>query len=472
MRTQSRLTKRNLLAGTAIFCSGLAFMSATAVAQELPDGGSGSAGVSQTAPQDGREDEIVVTAQRREQRVQDIPYNITAVSGEELDKRGALNLNDLPRAVPGLVTIDAGAATQGFKNNFVMRGLRTEDISSTLYGATLLSPTAAPVATYFGETFFTSPILLMDLARVEALRGPQGTLYGASSQGGTLRFLPRRPEFGRAEGWAEVGAGLTQESSDPNWNFKGAVNFPLGDKVAVRLVGGIVRSGGYIDSANLFARASFAKDALVVRSVTSDPLSGPVLQPVARDVNRSTQWQVRGAIRFAPTDNIDLQLGYIHQDTKVNDSPMANPGFPGGPFALSDGSPGYNPAQYPNADFVLRPGGTYTSTSFSRSPYRAKLDLASADATIDFGFATLTSATSYTETSVDSVQDLTGGFLTPELNYLFYYNYYPRLLAYNDTSIRSKTFQQEVRFVSDFDGPLNFVVGAFYQNEKIDAGYN
>ena len=131
--------------------------------------------------------EIVVTAQRRSERAIDVPYNITAVGGADLETAGAVNANDLTKVVAGLNNFSDGPSDRFGQNNFTMRGLNVDSLSlSNKY-------TAASVATYYGDTPVFFPLLLKDLDRVEVLRGPQGTLYGSSAESGAIRFIPKRP---------------------------------------------------------------------------------------------------------------------------------------------------------------------------------------------------------------------------------------------------------------------------------------
>ena len=135
--------------------------------------------------------EITVTAQRRAQTVQDIPYNISVVAGDSLGGPSVDDSSDLAKVVPGLLTVDSGPAARGGNNNFTLRGLRTDNPS----GADTPNQTISPVSTYFGETPVFIPLILRDLDHVEVLKGPQGTLYGSGAEAGTIRFIPNKPDF-------------------------------------------------------------------------------------------------------------------------------------------------------------------------------------------------------------------------------------------------------------------------------------
>ena len=179
--------------------------------------------------------EIVVTAQRRKQTVQDVPYNISVIDPKQIDESGATTLNDLTRDVPGLVTVDTGPGSRGGMNNLTLRGLRTDSPGGGQSVAEIPGESVSPVSTYFGETpvFFAMP--LYDVQRVEVLRGPQGTLYGSGSQAGTIRIIPNPPEFDRFSGEIEGTASDTDHASsfdNLNRDFQGYLNIPLASHLA------------------------------------------------------------------------------------------------------------------------------------------------------------------------------------------------------------------------------------------------
>ena len=164
--------------------SAVSLILATAAAQ-AQNASQGTAASSNTVTLE----EITVTAQRREQTVQDIPYNISVVSGGDVGGPGVTTAADLANLVPGLLAVDSGPAARGSVNSFTLRGIRTDNPGS------VDSPnqTVSPVSTYFGDTPLFFPLALQDLNRVEVLRGPQGTLYGSGAEAGTIRFIPNRP---------------------------------------------------------------------------------------------------------------------------------------------------------------------------------------------------------------------------------------------------------------------------------------
>ncbi len=418
---------------------------------------------------------IVVTAQRRTQSVQDIPYNISVVDPQQIAESGAMTLNDLTRVVPGLVTVDTGAGSRGGMNNLTLRGLRTDSPGGGQSVAEIPGESVSPVSTYFGETpvFFAMP--LYDVDRVEVLRGPQGTLYGSGSQAGTIRIVPNPPQFGQVAGEIELTASDTEHASsfnNLNRDFQGFINLPLADHLALRVVGGREHDGGFINNVDLFERQGPGFLAAPTPSIPGVLTSGPVIAPEQKDTNTTDQWFARAALRWQPADAVDLQVDYLHQDIDSANAQYSNPGYPGGQLNLTTASPvpvtAQNPAAWPNSSFTLNPAGPYDSTAFTLSPYNDAVDLVSAVATVDLGFASVTSASSYYNDNSYAAADYTPAFFSNAgFNFNVYppYNFYPRMLPITEVPTNDHAFVQELRLVSSGENRFDYVVGAFYQRQ-------
>jgi iron complex outermembrane recepter protein len=174
--------------------------------------------------------EVVVTANKlNATKVLDIPVSIQAISGDALQRSGATSIMDIAGAVPGLAIQDLGPGDK----RYVIRGVN--------------SAGAATAGVYYGEAVisgsnaddgggFQADIRYYDLDRVEVLRGPQGTLYGASSMSGTIRFIPKSPDMHDLGGYVTVEGSQTDHASG-NYNVNGAINLPLvDDLLALRVV--------------------------------------------------------------------------------------------------------------------------------------------------------------------------------------------------------------------------------------------
>jgi outer membrane receptor protein involved in Fe transport len=422
----------------------------------------------QDQPGGAQLEEIVVTATRREQSVQDIPYNISVIDGDSLAASGVTSLNSLAQIVPGLQNVDTGPNTRGSNTNFSIRGLRFDPPGSS--NENFRKGSVASVSTYLGETPLAFPLLLQDLERVEVLRGPQGTLYGSGSLAGTVRLIPNRPQFDDVEGRVQVRGSVTSDSGDPNGALDTVLNVPVSSALAVRLSAGYEHLGGFVDAAGLIRRQDpgdpLSPPAL---SVPSDPRSGFTLAPAKRDTNDSDQAYGRVTLRWQAADSLDVEAAFVHQTTEVSDAQVTNPRYEGGAYSFD--STGISP----NSAVSYRAGGKYRHTAERLSPGENELNMGSLVAGADLGGASFTSSTSYYETKSSewAASTITTQLLNPDgtvyLNYYDYFNNYPRANLTIHVDSAEETFAQEVRLVSKWQRPFDYVAGAYYQRQKYSA---
>ena len=186
-------------------------------------------------------EEVIITAQKRDENLQDVPVSIQALGGQKLDELQVSDFGDFVKFLPSVSTQPTGP---GFGSVY-MRGVASGGDGNH-------SGSLPSVGIYLDEQPITTiqgalDIHVYDIARVEALAGPQGTLYGASSQAGTIRIITNKPEIGVLEGAfdAEVN---TVAGGDQGYGAEGYVNLPMGEKMAARLVGWYVHDAGYIDN--------------------------------------------------------------------------------------------------------------------------------------------------------------------------------------------------------------------------------
>jgi outer membrane receptor protein involved in Fe transport len=196
------------------------------------------------AQDSGGLEEVVVTAQKRAENMQDVPISIDAIGTEKLEQLNISNFTDYVRMLPSVAATPSVGAGAGFSAVY-MRGIVT--------GGDGQATTSLPsVGTYLDEQPVTTiqgnlDLHLYDIARVEALAGPQGTLYGASSQAGTIRIITNKPEVGKfAAGYALEGNTISDGGN--GYTAEGFVNVPLGDRAALRLVGWKTKKAGWIDN--------------------------------------------------------------------------------------------------------------------------------------------------------------------------------------------------------------------------------
>ena len=215
---------------------------ALSVSAHAQDDNQGSA---DAAAAEGGVGEIVVTATKRSESLQKVPLAVQALSGDTLTQLGVTNTKDLIAQMPN---VTAGGGGPG-QNTIYIRGLASSTPNLTTAGISGLAPN---VATYLDEQPLSQPgrnldVYAADLSRVEVLAGPQGTLFGASSQAGVVRFITNEPKLGTFEGSSKAGVAFTK-GGDMSVNVQSVINLPVTDTLAIRAVAYIDHQGGYIDN--------------------------------------------------------------------------------------------------------------------------------------------------------------------------------------------------------------------------------
>ncbi|MGH6993784.1 MAG: TonB-dependent receptor, partial [Caulobacteraceae bacterium] len=271
------MMRKHLLAALAASVSALA-LGAPTVAAAQPTSNQPASTV----------EEVIVTAEKRSEPLKEVPMSVTAISGVALQKTQEISFVDYAASVPGL-------SLQSLEPGITRLNLRGEDAGGD--GST--------VATYIDETPFGSSTGLLngailsgdfdtfDLERIEVLRGPQGTLYGANSEGGLIKFVTVPPTLNAFQGLVEAGGEAVSHGSDAG-SIKGMVNVPLGDTVAVRLDGFYEELPGFIDD--------------------------PALNE--KNINNGRRDGYRASVLVQPTDRFSLRLTAFGQETKLNGLPL------------------------------------------------------------------------------------------------------------------------------------------------------
>ncbi len=364
-------------------------------------------------------EEIIVTATKRSESAQSVPLSVSSISGDDLRERGLTEFFDYAVTIPNL---SFGAATDGVLSNRTVSLRGIEGTNTTGF--------------YIDDTPITETIdpRILDLERIEVLRGPSGTLYGARSLGGTIRQITRQPDFEATSGWVRGELSGSRRSDDLNYLISGSVNVPFSDRVAARF------SGLYEDRGGVFDRqVGTIADHLGAPAA----LAGPP-QAIVEDVDSQQVAAMQADLLIEPTDALSIRARIMHQNTDLD-------GFP-----LADNEP--DNFEH-NRDFDVDEGGEDKWTL-----YTLNLNYA-----VDQGV--FTSATSWFERDtfeieasgsfINFLQALpgeAGGFglfdvigVKPVTSPIF-------------QALEFETFVQEVRFASDLAGPWNFVAGAFYQD--------
>lgn len=384
-------------------------------------------------------DEIVVTATRREENVSDIPYNISATSGAEIEKANMLDGAELLRAIPGIAAIDRGARNAGTVNTARIRGLA---VDSSALGDFAVSSVAS-VSTYIDDTPVFANLTLRDLERVEVLRGPQGTLYGSGSLGGTVRYITREPVLGENSGNVSLSTSSVKGSSGVGYAIDGVFNLDLGGNVALRVVGNYGDYPGITDYVNVYELDS---NGLPVAPNGIFDRGGDSTNYINyKDADTVDTWMIRATLLAEPTDNMSFKLMYSRQSDDI-----------GGRRQRTVGVDGFG-----------HPYGEYENGSIQLEPSSRDIQMVALEAEVDLGFATLTSSTSYYDHTGDSISENTGfyakaGFLA------FYYNY-PRPYAQANRTYADEAFVQEVRLVSNKGKDFDYIIGGFYRKQQLEA---
>lgn len=352
-------------------------------------------------------EEIVVTASKREQRLQDAPASIVAETGADLQQRGATQLQDIVDNTPGLVNPGAAGANQA---NLVIRGVTTgtgnglkQATVALLYDDIPLDPGA--------QGGGTTNLRVVDVERVEVLRGPQGTLFGSGSLSGAIRYVTNKPDFEAFGASAEL-TGATTASAAASYSGAVTINAPLADgRFALRATAYRFEDGGWVD----------------------EPISG------RRNINDTVTTGGRITLGFRPGENLRGELTAMYQKSTDEASGGSLYTLPSGDDQVTDGL-----FEVPNA---------------------ARNAIAGLNLQYDFAGASLTSQSTYHDrTSRNRGQDrffvpLTTGILTgfagiveaPD-DYFF--------------AVDAHFFTQELRLASRGDGPVKWTVGAFYLDSK------
>jgi len=366
----------------------------------------------------GYEDEIVVTALKRSTTLQETPISISAVTGDTIANSGVQSIADLNASVPSLTFVDGGPSNR----RVVIRGIQAagEPTVGTYYDET---PVTGAIGAGNDAGGSTPELRLFDVERVEVLRGPQGTLYGSGSMGGTLRVIYEKPKFD-TEFAGDVSLSSTR-GGGANYEGSAMVNVPvIDDKIAVRAVGFYRNANGYIDNTTLNIK----------------------------NINDQKSYGGRLLVRLQPTEDLTIDAAaYINRSRTDTNA-----------WTLTSGK--------------------FKSDALTRQPVRDDLELYSLTANYDFGGVTLTGIVSYLERDLESVSDVSrfirstrtaagcagrvggGAACTPtQLT-----NYYALVDSQSTSALFPQQTMQswtaELRLSSDGAGPFNWTVGGFYSD--------
>ncbi len=382
-------------------------------------------------------EQIIVTAQKRASALQDVPFSVAAASEEQIRDSGSTNIVDLARNFAGLTITDLGPG----QSQVAIRGISAGQVVRDLVGGVKESVGVYLDESAISQALFTPDLDLFDLERFEVLRGPQGTLFGAGSSAGTVRYITRQPQLGQFEGAAEGGF-TTGTDSDVGYNLRGVVNMPLGETAALRVVGYYNDLAGFIDS----VYPGRAK---------------------REDVNGGEKTGARVSLLIQANENLSITPRVVYQKLETDGYPRIDVyNILGNPFTTTQ------PA--------VNPGERGQVTQF-REGITDEMTLADVVINWGLGGVTLTSVTSYTDRDVEVVRDASQ--LTGSVSITFGQLFptgapiaaTPEEVRLNSPLIDTttlKTFSQEVRLASDSGDAFEWLVGAFYQDIDREYGQN
>ncbi|ALL14779.1 TonB-dependent receptor [Caulobacter henricii] len=404
LSTRRPRARHALLAATAL--AGLVALPALAQAQE------------------STVEEIIVTATKRDSTILDVPFSINAQTQQDIQRSGAVTLEDLSRNVASLTIQNLGPG----QSQVSVRGVSAGQVVRDQPGV------KEQVGVYLDESvislsLFTPDIDLFDLNRVETLRGPQGTLFGSGSVGGTIRYITNQPKIGVQEGVIEANANMV-DGDDTGGYVKGAINLPVSDKVAVRAVGYYTKYAGFIDA----RREGGGRK---------------------KNVNDGSRVGGRLSVLLQPTENISIIPRVVYQEIRAD---------------------GFNRQEV----FNLYANPNTTTRAPVRMGEREQhllLDESFADdtfltdltASVGLGAVDLTSVTSYVDRKIHIDRDASAltGSVSVDLGFPSAAVPLPSKLV--DTTDLEQ-FTQELRLSSSGDGPFQWVIGGFYS--EVDRIYN
>lgn len=360
-------------------------------------------------------DEVLVTAQKREERLQDVPVPVTVLSADTLSDTDQVRLQDYFATVPGL-NLSATSYGQGGAQLLAIRGITTGAGTNPTVGVTI-DDVPYGSSSLLGQGELLTPDLdPASLERIEVLRGPQGTLYGAESIGGLIKYVTADPSTEKVSGRVQV-LGSDVEHGASGYGARGAINVPLSDTLAIRASGFARRDPGYVDN------------------VTTGE----------RDVNEADLWGGLASVLWKPSSAVSLKVNALLQNTNGYGDASID--------ATADSNGNLHPVLGPQANARLPGSGRYN--------IRARLYTATLN--LDFGDWSFVSISGYGDNRYRQFTDVSSGYNFASVPL------YGVSGATSKNFFDTKKFTQELRLSSATGKPLEWLVGAFYSHESTDG---
>jgi len=362
---------------------------------------------------------IVVTAQKREQTLAEIPQSISVLGGQQLEERNATSFVDYAAQVPGLSLQQSDPG----ETRIILRGINTGGASPT--AAVYVDDTPfGPSTGASNGAALAGDIDTFDLERIEVLRGPQGTLYGANSLGGLLKFVTVAPKLGEFEVRGQAGFEATK-GGDNGWSGNAVVNVPLGDTLALRASGYYRKVGGFIDTVGINRE----------------------------NANEYASYGGRASLLFKPNDDFSVRLMAIVQNIRADSR------------ATFDADPLTHEPLSIDPTTGASTEGRLTRTEYYPEQNNVDYRLYNGTMSWDFGLATLTSVTSYGELKQDEAYDASGEL--PGIADAIYGGPGIGPLGITFPAIAGQEkFTQEIRLDSPSNDTFEWLIGGYYTKEN------
>jgi len=401
----------------------------------VPTAQADQAAEAQAQPTAAALQEIVVTAQKRAEKLHDVPMGVTAVTSDDLQKQQLVSLDDLKAKVPGLSLTEVEPGT----TRLTLRGQDAGGVGLTV--TTYIDDTPFGSSNALANGFgFSGDFDTWDLQRVEVLRGPQGTLYGAGSEGGLLKYVTNPPDPTKLAAAVQAG-GEDVAHGQGGYSGKGMINLPMGDRAAFRLSGYYQTLPGYIN----------------------DPSLGE------KDVNHGYRDGMHASMLFNVTDSVSIRLSAFGQELHTDGPPS------------TDAVGATNLTLTPPANQLQPQSGDFNQQRFINEPNNFKYRIYSGTLTWNAGWGTFTSISSYGITDQNGLADVTSLALAPGTGATGTFgNVATSLLGLvapvppgatavaglaETQATEIKKWTQEFRLASAAGQTLEWQVGAFYTRE-------
>jgi iron complex outermembrane recepter protein len=397
-----------------------------------------AADTTSNAAASGGLEEIVVTAEKRTENLQDVPISITALGTQKLQDLGVQNFDDYVKYLPSVAYQTDGP---GFAKIY-MRGVASGDNANH-------SGPLPSVGVYLDEQPITTiqgplDIHIYDIERVEALAGPQGTLYGASSEAGTVRIITNKPDPSGFKAGYDLEGNTVR--GQPGYVAEGFANIPISSTAAVRLVGWAEHDGGYID--NLPATISYPSDGCL--SNFSPPAAGCELSPVQpkQRFNPTDTYGGRAALRVNLGDTWTVTPTFMGQSTRMDGTPFVDPSIPGN-LSVQRFYPDYISDQWWQAALTVE--GHFSNFDVTYAGGYLRRDDRTVSDYSDYSLL-YDKQTTYIAYFESNIVPITGHTINPS-----------QWIAGRD---QYRKMSHELRIATSKNDPLRFIGGLFYERQE------